>query len=408
VSLKTWCFTQVTFSLTFSDSVLILPRKQFLRGYFMLDFHDKLICAELVWDGGDEVIIPSHMSSPAPNQMQGTAHQRLGEISARICYDSLGIDPDTGKPRGRSSEEMHQHLIEVKNHSVYEHCTFTVVLQGRDFEGVISCLLNRPGVWVEWIDDRLEVTLNHRSVLEWEKWTSSPGQRYSWMSFRLGNSLWHHARELAPRLYKSETRYLPSLIEMELKTRDLNSRQAWVSLYLRNSRACSHEQVRHGNDTAISQRSTRFCSEEESPYITHPLIQQYLNTVDPGQVAEVRAAMESSIQADRKAYRTLTDHLTHFFKGRGVRGTNARKQAWGSARGYLGNALMTEMIFSASCAQWRWMLSQRGSVLADAEIRELYAPGVLTALKQSRYRSMFDDLSLEPSPDGIGQVVTGF
>jgi thymidylate synthase ThyX len=82
----------------------------------------------------------------------------------------------------------------------------------------------------------------------------------------------------------------------------------------------------------------------------------------------------------------------------------ARKQARGAARGYLGNALFTELIFSASVAQWRRILAQRLNAAADAEIREM-AADVLPILKGCRYGSDFADMNTKPSPDGIGVVL---
>jgi thymidylate synthase ThyX len=98
-------------------------------------------------------------------------------------------------------------------------------------------------------------------------------------------------------------------------------------------------------------------------------------------------------------------YLQDYLKNRGVEGTQARKQARGAARGFLGLALHTEMIFTATAAQWLWILSQRGVALADAEIRVLYSPQVLDCLKSSRYGHFFSHLQIEDSPDGIGKVI---
>jgi thymidylate synthase ThyX len=62
--------------------------------------------------------------------------------------------------------------------------------------------------------------------------------------------------------------------------------------------------------------------------------------------------------------------------------TAARKQARGAARGYLGNALASDMLFTTSVTGWKWILSQRKNKLADAEIREVYTPA-WTALQSS-------------------------
>src|SRR5687768_11413069 len=96
---------------------------------------NELLRAEIVFDGRD-VTIPSYMGTPAPRQMEGTRCEQLGELSGRICYDSLG----TGRPSfsvaaehnehhpkdnpfgtGKAIQGYHDHIIQVKNFSVYEH-----------------------------------------------------------------------------------------------------------------------------------------------------------------------------------------------------------------------------------------------------------------------------------------------
>jgi thymidylate synthase ThyX len=103
-------------------------------------------------------------------------------------------------------------------------------------------------------------------------------------------------------------------------------------------------------------------------------------------------------------YARLNDELYKWLIGRSVDKGSARKQARGAARGYLGNALSTELIFSASVAQWKRMLRMRCSAHADGEIRAVFVE-VLSELKKSRYASDFETFSLEPSPDGIGQCM---
>jgi hypothetical protein len=182
------------------------------------------------------------------------------------------------------------------------------------------------------------------------------------------------------------------------------------TLYVRrNGKPCwsgnSQEQCRHR--FRMSQRSTRFCDESESPYVQHPLITQFMSDVMvSGTVKEeAKARMLSSESCDKSTYDYLVMHLQSYLRDRGVEGTQARKQARGAARGFLGLALHTEMIFTTTVEGWRWMLSQRGTKLADAEIRVLYASGdhsVLSCLKASRYGHFFENFKTEDCPDGIG------
>src|SRR5690606_24684162 len=91
---------------------------------------------------------------------------------------------------------------------------------------------------------------------------------------------------------------------------------------------------------------------------------------------------------------------------RGVDKATARKQARGAARGYLGNALQTEMIFSASVAQWDRMIEQRANVAADAEIREVFVKVVREIQQWPKIDTWFPEYEISPSPDGIGEIVT--
>lgn len=171
----------------------------------------------------------------------------------------------------------------------------------------------------------------------------------------------------------------------------------------------SHEQVRHGNETAISQRSTRYVNESDAHIVEHPLISQYFADRLHGDNATTMAnitkmAISNAESACKDAYRILVGELGDYIAGRGVSKTDARKQARGAARNLLPNGMQTEMIFSASAAQWKWMLLQRCSQFADAEIRVMYNP-VLRAIKSSRYGKFFDQFQLAPSPDGIGSVL---
>jgi thymidylate synthase ThyX len=75
------------------------------------------------------------------------------------------------------------------------------------------------------------------------------------------------------------------------------------------------------------------------------------------------------MEAGRVAYRRVVWDLTQA-------GLD-RKAARGAARGFLSSSLYTEMIFSASVAQWKRIFAQRISVHADAEIRE-----IMTAAKE--------------------------
>jgi hypothetical protein len=354
-----------------------------------LDYRALGMDAFLVWDGGEEVRIPPALGEPRGDQMQGTPAERLCELAGRCCYDSLGS--------GRSSEAYHAHILEVRNHSVYEHFNFTVEFPVYVF-GSLYHFLNRPGVWVDYWD-RVRVTLNLRAILEWDRHTPGPANT----SRAFGRTLAALAHPLAPRV-------IPDPGEMPIEEARVvepeHPQEVWASLYLAGSRGFSHEQVRHGDWTAISQRSTRYVDEGGSRPVMHPLIQQYLRDsgFEDGPKDAMLERMDDARDSARQAYRAIASCLESYAIRRGLDRTSARKQARGAARGYLGNALPTAMIFSASAAQWAWMASQRASRFADAEIRAIYELAI-PELKASRLGPHLAHLNLIPSPDGIGNFL---
>jgi hypothetical protein len=360
--------------------------------------------ASLVYDGGPGVNIPASMGEPAADQLVGTDLENLGELSCRICYDSLG--------QGRSSEKLHEHVVEVKNLSVYEHCNFTVRFGHDDILRVLYACANRKGVWVEFsqndeLETEIEITANFRAVIEWGRNTLSFNSHVDRHN-DVGTVLYDRMAALAPALASFVLRPTgdPDRLSRPTvhRTVGLSNDQAWISLWLSGSRGFTHEQVRHR--FAMSQRSTRYVDEDGSPYVLHPLIEKYLRdrSVPTEERDAATTAIEDSMEADRKAYRILADALTKYNVSAGMGKTDARKQARGAARGYLGNALASEMIFSAPVSGWKHMLRQRKNRLADAEIRDVYTD-VLAALKSSRYGDRFAEFTTVPSPDGIGTVL---
>lgn len=362
------------------------------------------VVAKLVWDGTDEVRIPSEMGAPADNQMRGTALERLSELACRVCYDSLG--------RGRSSEELHKHILEVKHGSVYGHGTVTVQVQTNDSWANLSAFLNRPGVWTNVAEDgrSFRVTLNPRALLDWNYWT---GFYTNVTQRRLANwaerVLMIRISELCPQIlgvYKDESELFESgARECSQIVQPETDEEKWVSFFLSASRGFSHELVRHGFRTGISQRSTRYVDEDGSPWLDHPLVQEYLAATpdEDSCYAELSDLVMKTKKIARAAYKCVADELQRWLSKRGVDKFTSRKQARGAARGYLGNALVTEMVFSASVAQWKRILRQRCVGPADAEIRAV-AAGALPELQASRYGDCFKNFRILPAPDGIGDV----
>lgn len=165
----------------------------------------------------------------------------------------------------------------------------------------------------------------------------------------------------------------------------------------------THELVRHKWHTAVSQRSTRYVDESGSDWAWHPLILKYQDELD-AKISKNPHWRTDTLLNTELAIRDMYDEIVEFLQKRcleqGIDKFTSRKQARGAARGILGNALSSELIFSASLDEWQRILEQRASQHADAEIRlmanrifEYFEENLPTIVKQYKRVSC---------PDGIG------
>ncbi len=178
-----------------------------------------------------------------------------------------------------------------------------------------------------------------------------------------------------------------------------------INFFLSNiSRGCTHELVRHRVGTAISQRSTRYVQESESPYVHHPLIKEFVDSCEEHAAPDgdllLNVISEAQIVSRRAYEETVMCLESWLINIKKIDKVNARKQARGAARGYLGNALFTEMVWSANVRTLRNFLELRASPFADAEIRVLANRIYEEAL--SVVPEYFNDYTKVPCPDGIG------
>lgn len=338
-------------------------------------------------------------------QMIGTTLEQLCEIAGRICYDSLGT--------GRTSEAYHQHLVEVNHGSVHEHAVFTIEVTSNMYAAVTAAALlaHRPGVLVTAVEgNTCRASINLRAVREWNnKDFLFPSDAYRAMEFELGARISQAVGQFVPQVMnqwkQGDVDYAMSVRTVEAHLDE----EKWISMYMSGSRGFSHEQVRHKYRTAVSQRSTRYVDETDSPWVKHPLIEAW-QEAHPGQtlfkfhVPDDHPANNVQEYIGKEVYAPTVNNLQKWLISKGIDKTTARKQARGAARGYLGNALHTEMVFSASVAQWKRMLKQRASAAADAEIRVIFTTA-LAALKTCAYSADFASFNLIPSPDGLGQCL---
>ena len=174
---------------------------------------------------------------------------------------------------------------------------------------------------------------------------------------------------------------------------------ASISFYIAGiSRGCSHELVRHRAGCAISQRSTRYIDESESDWCWHPLIERSAIANE-----NVTGAIDSVQALAQQTYSHLAREIQFHLEQNGADKQTARKQARGAARGVLGNALETSMVWTANIRALRNVIEQRASEFADAEIR-LLANAMLDAALDV-CPEYFSDYEKVPCPDGIGYGV---
>jgi thymidylate synthase (FAD) len=172
------------------------------------------------------------------------------------------------------------------------------------------------------------------------------------------------------------------------------------------SRGLTHELVRHRAGVAISQRSTRYVNEAESPWIWHPLIYDAIawgKTEDRGHewvANEVEALLGKLEDRARLAYISAAELVQDYLASRGVSGTDRLKQARGAARGALGNALATSLIWTANVRALRGCIEQRAAAAADGEIRQEFDFIYLAACEFCP--EYFGDYVRVETADGIG------
>lgn len=361
----------------------------------------------LVWDGVNPPRVPAAMGTPRGDQLRGSYRDNLIELAGRICYDSLGAKAS------RNTDDYHAHINSTLHHSTHEHAVFTVevAFSGPNYAHLLESLANRVGIWVEnsvadelpgtdaFSRGRLRLTLNARTVRDWERGGIPGVGTINPFSMALGQNLAGHVAALCPKACGDLAERAGDGVS-GVTTRvvePVSDHEAWASLHFENvSRGLSHELVRHGDETGISQRSTRFVAESESPWVPHPLILRR-----PEMLAEFNAFAETGKAIYDRVARSLEAEL----RADPATADNARKQARGAARGLLGNALETQLIFSASIAQWKHMLRLRTSVHADAEIR-LAFDNVYSVLRD-HFPGRFRDWTTTPCPDGLGFEAAG-
>ncbi len=183
-----------------------------------------------------------------------------------------------------------------------------------------------------------------------------------------------------------------------------------LTFFLSNiSRGLTHELVRHRVGVAISQRSTRYVDEDSSDWALHPLLEKFfaLPAAQPrrasnGEQVELSLQQHTNhvVSTAKQGYKKVVTQLEEWLIACGIDKFTARKQARGAARGLLGNALMTEMVWTCNLRALKQILKQRANQHADAEIRVLANRLYEEALPY--WPTYLGCYQKRPCPDGIG------
>lgn len=318
------------------------------------------------------LLIPSEIlpenGVPHQHHFKSTPEDNLIELCGRVCYDSAKSE------KSRSSEDYHKHIVDVNHLSVIEHVNLTFQIFQPETSEFYSIFLNRPGTFLTKGPNVGEFFLhaNLRSIREWDSFGLAGAGLSGNGAALLGNCLKTLAKRRCPLAMSDwgET-LVPPWIQMVTPN---HSEAVWHSFYFGEvSRGFSHELVRHKYRTAVSQRSTRYCDESESPWAFHPEINIRRKELDQ-HIADSFKFLENGLWNLENLCRMTYDEVVNFLElkliDEGKDRFTARKTARGAARGVLGNALSTELIFSASAAQWERIIAQRCSPHADGEIAE--------------------------------------
>jgi hypothetical protein len=332
---------------------------------------------------------------PTEFQLRSTPMDNLVEFAGRICYESLG------STKSRGSKEYHQHINEVGHGSVQEHGwiyrTWTDV-NSFDLNDIVFQCRNRPGVFVYHVDSdpsdgkaRYHVTVcaNLRAIKEWD--VINPELIGFNKNLNVGKVLQKFSNNLAPMVNGGDGRFPDE--EKETWGGSVSPKDTtYVSFLIEDvSRNLTHELVRHKFQTAVSQRSTRYVNEANSEIAWHPLLRKSWL---------MQPFMFAHSLMSKLLYRLADFTVSRQLVKAGLTALAARKQSRGAARSFLPSALSSDLVFTASLAQWERICMMRGSEHADIEIR-LLADRIFYILKD-HYGNGFGLVESTECADGFG------
>lgn len=138
----------------------------------------------------------------------------------------------------------------------------------------------------------------------------------------------------------------------------------WNFLVAGISRSLTHELIRHRAGWGYSQLSQRYVDESEAKYVVPPFYREH---------EELYARWLDAIEMAHRAYVDLAEATEPYVEELHpeMAATDRRKIVRQSARSVLPNACETKIFITANGRALRHFFEMRGSIHADAEIREL-------------------------------------
>jgi thymidylate synthase (FAD) len=182
---------------------------------------------------------------------------------------------------------------------------------------------------------------------------------------------------------KTNAEYLERIIESHHGS--VLEHCVWNFLVTGISRSLTHELIRHRAGWGYSQLSQRYVDESEARFVVPPLYRDR---------RELRARWQEAIEAAQRAYLALveaTDPLVAELHPE-LPPTERRKLIRQSARSVLPNACETKIFISANARALRHFFEMRGSLHADAEIRELAV--AMCRLMKEEAPNLFADVAV--------------
>lgn len=174
------------------------------------------------------------------------------------------------------------------------------------------------------------------------------------------------------------------------------------------SRSFSHELIRHRVGCSYSQRSQRYCDENEGAFVTPPLVAEAMgysgDDPDIRDIAkDIQLIWRLGMSEALRRYDSLSLKCYQFARATRpeLNATTLRKTARGAARSVLPNACETQVFMTVNARAARNIIDQRADESADAEIRAVAI--LMLDILRTHSPNLFGDYETREVP-GAGTV----